>query len=274
MAGSAFRSCQPCRFRLADTISGGPEQPAWSADHGYSVAPDHDPDPESDRGLSASMRQDAGSSESTMNGLLTSGLPEAAESSDSTRWTTGFAHGLPVIVGPFAGIPHAGIEKTGNHRDDALGWRMTPAGPQAPGISFDIDATRRERTMSGLPTTACGPIWSSNGHGKDFRLTPAGHGHGRAAIGQGQKGGTPSSQAGRIEQRGWCITLTRVPDGKDTAMVASPTRRHLQCVPVSVRQFPFAGTGWSHGEFRKRPGLLPRLSRSCGWRTVRHRLPR
>ena len=118
-------------------------------DHGYSMALVYDPNPESERGLSVSMRQDRGNSESTMNGLLTSGLPEtAAEDSISSQWTTELAYGLPVIDGSFTGSPHAGIEETDDYRDYKVGWRLTPAGPQAPDLSFDINAARRERLLS------------------------------------------------------------------------------------------------------------------------------
>ncbi len=118
-------------------------------DHGYSMALVYDPNPESERGLSVSMRQDRGNSESTMNGLLTSGLPEtAAEDSISSQWTTELAYGLPVIDGSFTGSPHAGIEETDDYRDYKVGWRLTPAGPQAPDLTFDINAARRERLLS------------------------------------------------------------------------------------------------------------------------------
>ena len=118
-------------------------------DHGYSMALVYDPNPESERGLSVSMRQDRGNSESTMNGLLTSGLPEtAAEDSISSQWTTELAYGFPVIDGSFTGSPHAGIEETDDYRDYKVGWRLTPAGPQAPDLSFDINAARRERLLS------------------------------------------------------------------------------------------------------------------------------
>ena len=118
-------------------------------DHGYSMALVYDPNPESERGLSVSMRQDRGNSESTMNGLLTSGLPEtAAEDSISSQWTTELAYGFPVIDGSFTGSPHAGIEETEDYRDYKVGWRLTPAGPQAPDLSFDINAARRERLLS------------------------------------------------------------------------------------------------------------------------------
>ena len=118
-------------------------------DHGYSMALVYDPNPESERGLSVSMRQDRGNSESTMDGLLTSGLPETtAEDSISSQWTTELAYGFPVIDGSFTGSPHAGIEETDDYRDYKVGWRLTPAGPQAPDLSFDINAARRERLLS------------------------------------------------------------------------------------------------------------------------------
>ena len=118
-------------------------------DHGYSMALVYDPNPESERGLSVSMRQDRGNSESTMDGLLTSGLPETtAEDSISSQWTTELAYGFPVIDGSFTGSPHAGIEETDDYRDYKVGWRLTPAGPQAPDLSFDINAARRESLLS------------------------------------------------------------------------------------------------------------------------------
>ena len=116
-------------------------------DHGYSMALVYDPDPDSGRGLSLSMRQETGNPGSTMDDFLTSSLPGGADEG-GTHWTTELAYGLPAVGGSFTGSPHAGIEETDDYRDYKLGWRLTPAGPQAPDISFDINASRREQTMS------------------------------------------------------------------------------------------------------------------------------
>ena len=116
-------------------------------DRGYSMALVYDPDPDSGRGLSLSMRQETGNPGSTMDDFLTSSLPGGADEG-GTHWTTELAYGLPAVGGSFTGSPHAGIEETDDYRDYKLGWRLTPAGPQAPDISFDINASRREQTMS------------------------------------------------------------------------------------------------------------------------------
>ena len=116
-------------------------------DRGYSMALVYDPDPDSGRGLSLSMRQETGNPGSTMDDFLTSSLSGGADEG-GTHWTTELAYGLPAAGGSFTGSPHAGIEETDDYRDYKLGWRLTPAGPQAPDISFDINASRREQTMS------------------------------------------------------------------------------------------------------------------------------
>ena len=58
------------------------------------------------------------------------------------------AWGLPVFGGGFTGSPHVGYGLTDDGRDYSLGWRLAPAGPQAPELSLGVKATRRESQIS------------------------------------------------------------------------------------------------------------------------------
>ncbi len=113
---------------------------------GYSAALVHDRDETSKRGLSVSLRQDAGGSGE--GGLHA--LPAPEWENDAGRGTTlsrtaEAAYGLPVLDGRFTGSPHVTIEETGPMRELSLGWRLTPEAAAAPDLSFGLVATRRER---------------------------------------------------------------------------------------------------------------------------------
>ena len=51
--------------------------------------------------------------------------------------------GLPALDGRFTGSPHMGLGLAPDGRDMRPGWRLTPEGPAAPDLSFDLAATRR-----------------------------------------------------------------------------------------------------------------------------------
>ena len=64
--------------------------------------------------------------------------PDGGDTAD--RWTLEGAWGLPVPGGRFTGSPHMGLGLAPDGRDMRLGWRLTPEGPAAPDLSFDLTA--------------------------------------------------------------------------------------------------------------------------------------
>ena len=101
-----------------------------------------DPDPDSDRGLSVSLRQDSGEATGGVDALF---MPEALERQEGggTSHTAEAAYGLPAMAGRFTIAPHARLRMDDHARDYTLGWRLTPE-RGAPDLSLGLEATRRE----------------------------------------------------------------------------------------------------------------------------------
>ncbi len=101
-----------------------------------------DPDPDSDRGLSVSLRQDSGEATGGVDALF---MPEALERTDTgaTATTAEAAYGLPALAGRFTIAPHARLRMDDASRDTTLGLRLTPE-RGAPDLSLGLEATRRE----------------------------------------------------------------------------------------------------------------------------------
>ena len=116
-------------------------------DWGVSAGLAFDPDPATERGLSLTLRHDLGGS--SAGGLEALFSPETldrrtgAETADGRR-TAEAAWGFPAFGGRYTGSPHAGLGLTDTTRDTTLGWRLAPAGPEAPDLTLDLTATRRE----------------------------------------------------------------------------------------------------------------------------------
>ena len=124
-------------------------------DHGFSAALVYDPRPETERGLSLSLRQDVGGSSSggveALFAAESQGRYAMGDAAAGGRLALEAAWGLPVFGGGFTGSPHVGYGLSDAGRDYSLGWRLAPAGPQAPELSLGVKATRRERQNDGSP---------------------------------------------------------------------------------------------------------------------------
>ena len=124
-------------------------------DHGFSAALVYDPRPETERGVSLSLRQDVGGSSAggveALFASQTQGGQSLGGGAAGGRLAVEAAWGLPVFGGGFTGSPHVGYGLTDDGRDYSLGWRLAPAGEQAPALSLEVKATRRERQNDGSP---------------------------------------------------------------------------------------------------------------------------
>ena len=107
-----------------------------------------DPNPSSDRGLSASFQSSVGlGSLNATNALL--GYDNltrlAAPGASQGRYITAeAAYGFPILSGRFTGAPWAGIGMLENGRDYRLGYRISSAGPSSSGMQLSIEGVRRE----------------------------------------------------------------------------------------------------------------------------------
>ncbi|MCY4222397.1 MAG: hypothetical protein OXD35_12215, partial [Thiotrichales bacterium] len=115
-------------------------------DRGFSAAFAYDPDPETERGPSFRLSQNVGGQASGgLEALFTSAsMEDRTGSAASRRWTVEAAYGLPAFGGRWIGSPHAGMELATGARDYTLGWRLTPEAANAPNLSLDLKALRRE----------------------------------------------------------------------------------------------------------------------------------
>ena len=122
---------------------------------GTSLSGSWDPRPESDRGLSLSLRQSWGASPAggmdallsreTLAGLAANDDGAGGDFKASSRLEGGFGYGLAVFGGAFTGTPNVGFGLSdGGARDWRVGWRLTSAVPGDPGFEVSLDATRRE----------------------------------------------------------------------------------------------------------------------------------
>ena len=112
-------------------------------DRGFAASLGFDPRPESERGPSFSLRQDFGGQASGGLDALFQPAPldERSGGEATSRWTAEAAYGFPAFGGRYTGSPHAGLGLATGTRDYTLGWRWTPHGASAPGLSFGLEAT-------------------------------------------------------------------------------------------------------------------------------------
>ena len=124
-------------------------------DWGASAALSFDPRPATDRGLSMSLRQswgvpptggvDALLRRDTLAGLT---APGAAGGTTAGRLAGEVGYGVPVLGGALTGTPNLGIGVSEGTRDYRLGWRITPSATGAARFEINLDATRREGSLS------------------------------------------------------------------------------------------------------------------------------
>ena len=126
-------------------------------DHGFSAALVYDPRPETERGVSLSLRQDVGGSSvggvEALFAAESQGRYAMGDAAAGGRLALEAAWGLPVFGGGFTGSPHVGYGLSDAGRDYSLGWRLAPAGSAGAGtlsLEREGDAARApERRVAG-----------------------------------------------------------------------------------------------------------------------------
>ena len=128
-------------------------------DRGFAASLAFDPNPDTERGLSLTLRQDwGGSTQGGLGALFATDPLTERTGSDTTenRWQAEAAYGFPAFSGRFVGSPHVGLSLGASARDYTLGWRLAPAAnADAPDLTFGVKATRREGEGA-LPEHAVG----------------------------------------------------------------------------------------------------------------------
>ena len=75
-----------------------------------------------------------------------------AESGHGGRLDGELGYGLPAFDGTFTGMPSLGFALSDSGaRDWRIGWRLTPAVEDGPGVEVSLDATRRESANDDAP---------------------------------------------------------------------------------------------------------------------------
>ncbi len=117
-------------------------------DRGYAAAFAFDPAPDTERGLSLSLKHSAGGSSSGgMQTMFSAGAPPKSEDTGdaAARWTAEAAFGRSAFGGRFTGVPYLRHEWSANQADTTLGWRLAPKKDREDaGFSMDVEATRRD----------------------------------------------------------------------------------------------------------------------------------
>ena len=107
-----------------------------------------DPNPSSDRGLSASLRSSIGLASLAGTDALLGGeaLAELAarDASRGGRLAAEAAYGFPILGGRFTGAPWAGTGVLESGRDYRVGYRISSARPSDADMRFGIEGMRRE----------------------------------------------------------------------------------------------------------------------------------
>ncbi len=115
-------------------------------DQGVAASFAYDPDPETPRGPSLTLRQDWGGQATGGLDALFASAPltqRTGAAATGSRWAAEAAWGFPAFGGRFTGSPHVGVGLAAGARDYTLGWRLVPATPQS-ALSLALQATRRE----------------------------------------------------------------------------------------------------------------------------------
>ena len=108
----------------------------------------YDPNPSSDRGLSASLRSSTGTASlGGVDALLARDTLSGLSLYDGSRvgqLTAEAAYGLPILGGRFTGAPWAGAGVLGSGRDYRVGYRVSRARQSGSGMQVGIEGVRRE----------------------------------------------------------------------------------------------------------------------------------
>ena len=114
-------------------------------DRGFSAQFDFDPNPQTRRGASFTLKQDfGGAAQGGLDALFASTpLADRTNSTATSRWSLETAYGLPVFDGTFTGSPYVGMSLDDENREYSLGWRLTPQSTKTD-IVFNVRAQMRE----------------------------------------------------------------------------------------------------------------------------------
>ena len=115
-------------------------------DQGLSLWFTYDPNPETLRGPSVTLRQDFdGNAEGGVDNLFNpTPLEHRTNSEETSRTSIEMAYGLPAFGDNYTGTPHVGADFTDNSRNYKLGWRLTPEATNTPDFELGIVANRNE----------------------------------------------------------------------------------------------------------------------------------
>ncbi|MYJ53786.1 MAG: hypothetical protein F4090_02550 [Nitrospira sp. SB0672_bin_25] len=116
-------------------------------DRGFSASVSWDRDASGKRGLSLSLRQQAGGqSRGGLEALFAPTLLEDRKGAGMQRrsWQLEGAYGFPALGGRYVGSPHLGLGHSADVREWTAGWRLEPDSPGARDLSFGLKAVRRE----------------------------------------------------------------------------------------------------------------------------------
>ncbi|MYB34932.1 MAG: hypothetical protein F4X92_07390 [Gammaproteobacteria bacterium] len=115
---------------------------------GYSVSLEWDPMPETESGLSLSLRQERGEPSGGIESLFSAGpLAEdigSGEQGQEQQWTLEASYGRPAFGGRYIGGPKFGLGFSQSGREWTTGWYITPERRSDAHVSFGITATRTE----------------------------------------------------------------------------------------------------------------------------------
>ena len=107
----------------------------------------YDPNPHSDRGLSALLLSSVGSS--SLPGDAAVAEPSALAAARGERLVAEAAYGFPILAGRMTGAPWVGVGVLENSRDYRVGYRISPARQTGANLTLGIEGVRRETAGDG-----------------------------------------------------------------------------------------------------------------------------
>ena len=102
----------------------------------------YDPNPHSDRGLSAQLLSSVGSSSLPGDAVLAE--PSTLAAAHGERLVAEAAYGFPILAGRMTGAPWVGVGVLENGRDYRAGYRVSPARQTDANLTLGIEGVRRE----------------------------------------------------------------------------------------------------------------------------------
>ena len=141
-------------------------------EHGFAGSLSWDPRPETERGVSLTLRQSMGAGATGgVDALLSRGTMAGLAANDNgdalrqRRLEVRLGYGFPAFAGRFTSTPEIGFGLSQTHRDYSLGWRLGLAQGGAAAVELRLEGTRSE-AMNGNEAPE---------HGIGFRMTARWH---------------------------------------------------------------------------------------------------